>query len=115
MHELSLAQSLLELIRQQAAEHGFARVNLVKLSCGRLSGVEPQALDFAFTCAIPGTLCEAARLELTILPLKLHCFDCDQELAREDGDPTTCPVCGGSRVTVTAGFEELRLLELDVD
>ncbi|NPA25854.1 MAG: hydrogenase maturation nickel metallochaperone HypA [Deltaproteobacteria bacterium] len=115
MHELSLVHSLLELIDEQAAEHGFSRVNLVKLSCGRISGVEPQALKFAFSNTIPGTLCAGARLELDILPLKIHCFDCDREIYSNNADPTTCPDCGGSRVMVCSGFEELQLVELDVD
>jgi len=115
MHELSLVHSLLELIAGQAAEHGFSQVNLVKLSCGRLSGVEPRALEFAFTNTTPGTLCAGARLELDILPLRLYCFDCEKEVLSPTADPTVCPACGGNQVTVCGGLEELRLEELDVD
>ena len=115
MHELSLVHSLLELIGEQATEHEFSRVNLVRLTCGRLSTVEPRALEFAFTQAVPGTLCAGARFELEILPLKIHCFDCDREITCAGGDPTLCPECGGSQVTITAGFEELQLRELDVE
>ena len=115
MHELSLVTSLLEIIAEQAAEHGFERVELVQLSCGRLSGVEPRALEFAFATSRNGTICAEARLELAIRPLKLYCFDCEKELVSDDADPTRCPQCGGSQVTVTGGFEELRLVELEVD
>jgi len=115
VHELSLVQALLQLITDQAAEHGFQRVNRVRLSCGRLAGVEPRALEFAFTTVRDGTLCARARLELETRPLKLYCFDCGQERISETADPTTCPGCGGGQVTITGGFEELRLEELDVD
>ena len=115
VHELSLVQSLLEIIDKQAKEHGFSKVNQVNLSCGRLSSVEPAALDFAFKTLSNNSICDQAQLELTILPLKIHCFDCAQELTCKNADPTICPHCQGDQVTVTEGWQELQLLELDVD
>lgn len=115
VHELSLVQSLLTIIDDQAKEHGFTKVNQVNLSCGRLSSVEPATLDFAFKTLSCNSICDKAQLELTILPLKIHCFDCDQELTCKNADPTTCPHCRGDQVTVTEGWQELQLLELDVD
>ena len=115
MHELSLVQSLLEIIDAQAKEHGFTKVNQVNLSCGRLSSVEPSAFDFAFKTLSNNSICGQARLELTILPLKIYCFDCNQEFTSHDADPTICPHCLGDQVTVSEGWQELQLLELDVD
>ena len=115
MHELSLVQSLLEIIADQAKEHEFNKVNQINLSCGRLSAVEPAALDFAFKTLSRNTICDKAQLKLTILPLKIHCFDCNQEFTSENSDPTICPHCRGDQVTVTEGWQELQLLELDVD
>ncbi|MBN2706534.1 MAG: hydrogenase maturation nickel metallochaperone HypA [Deltaproteobacteria bacterium] len=115
MHELSLVQSLLQLIGEQAAEHGFSRVNEIYLSCGRLSSIEPEALKFAFKTLSEGTLCAQARLELTILPLKVFCFSCEREIECGDADPTRCPLCQGDQVMVSAGFQELKIIEVDVD
>ncbi len=115
VHELSLVQSLLTIIDEQAKEHGFTKVNQVNLSCGRLSSVEPAALDFAFKTLANNSICDQAQMELTILPLKVHCFDCNQEFTSKDADPTICPHCQGDQVTVTEGWQELQLLELDVD
>mgnify|MGYP000178211372 CR=1 FL=1 len=115
MHELSLVQSLLQLIDEQAAKHGFSRVNEIYLSCGRLSSIEPESLKFAFKTLSDGTPCAQAKLQLTILPLKVFCFSCEREIECEDADPTRCPRCQGDQVMVSAGFQELRIIELDVD
>jgi len=115
VHELSLIQSLLTIIDEQAKEHEFTRVNQINLSCGRLSTVEPQALQFAFEAISPATICAGAQLNLTILPLKIHCFTCNREFESETADPTTCPHCRGDQVMITGGRQELQLLELDVD
>ena len=115
MHELSLIQSLLTIIDEHAKQHGFTRVNQVNLSCGRLSSVEPQALDFAFKTLTPSGICAGAQLELTILPMKIHCVTCNQEFASEGADPTSCPHCRGDQIMVTDGWQELQLVELDVD
>lgn len=115
MHEISLVQSLLTIIEEHAKEHGFTKVNQVNLSCGRLSAVEPAALDFAFKALSQNSICNEAQMKLTVLPLKIHCFDCDQEFTSKDADPTSCPNCQGDQVMVTEGWQELQLLELDVD
>ena len=115
MHELSLVQSLLRIIEEHAKEHGFTKVNQVNLSCGRLSSVEPAALSFAFKTLSSNGICNEARLELNILPMKIHCFTCSQEFTSENADPTSCPHCLGDQVMVTGGWQELQLLELDVD
>ncbi len=115
MHELSLIQSLLSIIDEQAKAQNFSRVERITLACGRLSSVEPQALHFAFNAVIPGTICAGAQLELTILPLKIHCFSCGREIECETSDPTRCPRCHGGEVIVIGGCQELQLLELEVD
>lgn len=115
MHELSLVQSLLTIIADNAKEHGFTKVNQVNLSCGRLSAVEPAALEFAFKTLTRSGICAAAKMELEILPLKVHCFDCNREFVSPGSDPTICPQCRGGKVSVADGWQELQLLELDVD
>jgi len=115
MHEISLVQSLLTIIDEHASEHGFTKVNQVNLSCGRLSAIEPQALEFAFKTLTVDGICAGAVLKLEILPLKIHCFSCNREFTSPTGDPTTCPNCRQDQVTVTGGWDELQLIEMDVD
>jgi len=114
MHELSLIQSLLEMVDELGRAKGFKRVHVLRLSFGRLSCVDPQALRFAFDCEAPGTLSAGARLFFDIGPGVLYCFDCerDREMASHD---LRCPVCGGSQVILKGGTEELKLMEMEVD
>ena len=115
MHEISLVQSLLTIIDEHAREHGFTKVNQVSLSCGRLSAIEPQALEFAFKTLTAEGICAEAELKLEILPLKIYCFSCNHEFASPNGDPTICPNCQQDQITVTGGWDELQLIEMDVD
>jgi len=114
MHELYLAESILNIVHDYAQRDGFKKVNEVSLSYGRFSCIEPQALRFAFEIQAKGTEAEGAALEFKILPAVIHCFSClkDLEIKTHTG---ICPGCGGQEVILTAGTEELQILEMDVD
>jgi len=114
MHELSLTLSILNIVQEYAEKHGFNNVNSLKLTFGRLSSVEPSALEFAFEIQSKGTKAEGATLEFLIKPIIIHCSSCDgdQEVETYTG---MCPQCQGTEVLLVAGTEELQLLEMDVD
>ncbi len=46
VHEMALAESVLQLVDQTAAREGARRVRRVVLEIGRLAAVEPDALRF---------------------------------------------------------------------
>lgn len=54
MHELSLCQSAVEIIQQQAEQHGVARVTGVWLEIGALSCVESARFVSALTSPARG-------------------------------------------------------------
>ena len=56
MHELSLADGILQVVEDAAAREAFARVLQLRLEVGKLAGVELQALRFALEAIAPGTL-----------------------------------------------------------
>lgn len=62
MHELGIAQSLVDLVTREVAGRPGARVTAVKVKIGELSGVEPEALRFAFDALKAGTACAGAAL-----------------------------------------------------
>jgi len=68
MHELYLAESIINIISNYAEHNGFKKVNIVFLSCGRLSCIESKTLQFAFDVQAKGTAAEGAVLEFQILP-----------------------------------------------
>ncbi|MEN6475614.1 MAG: hydrogenase maturation nickel metallochaperone HypA [Syntrophaceae bacterium] len=114
MHEMSLTQSMLSIIEEHATRHGFTKVNSVRLSFGKLSSIEPEALKFAFEVLSEGTRAQGARMIFDILPVSIYCMHCEQtsELASYAAH---CPRCGSAEVMLQGGTEELKLIEMDVD
>jgi hydrogenase nickel incorporation protein HypA/HybF len=114
MHELYLAQSILDIVQDYAAKQHFKKVNSVLLSFGRMSCIEPKSLQFAFEVQAKDTTAEKASLDFKILPAVIHCFSCEKDLEVQTYS-AICPNCGGEEVLLTSGTEELRILEMDVD
>lgn len=114
MHELSLISSLLDVVEEYAAKHGFTKVNTLRLSFGRLSCIEPSALEFAFAVQSRGTKADGATLECEILPVVISCLLCEKDYSLPSY-PAVCPACGGMDVVLKGGREELKLIEMDVD
>jgi hydrogenase nickel incorporation protein HypA/HybF len=114
MHELYLAESVLNIVQEYAAKQQFKKVNSIVLSFGRLSCIEPKSLQFAFEVQARETLAEDAALQFKIFPSVLHCFSCGEDLEVEIYEGT-CPRCKGEEVLLVGGTEELQILEMDVD
>jgi hydrogenase nickel incorporation protein HypA/HybF len=113
MHEISIAESLVELIEDEARSRGFQRVKQIGVKIGALGHVEPDALRFCFDAASHGTIAEGARLDLEIVAGKGWCSKCAQAVPIADRYEL-CPGCGQAHVELIAG-DELRLAELEVE
>ena len=112
MHEMSLCESVLQILQDNAKSRGFAKVETVWLEIGGLSGVELEAMRFAFDAVTRGTLADQARLEIIEVPGKAWCMQCcETVLVKQRFD--ACPGCGGYQLQVTGG-EEMRIKELEV-
>ena len=48
MHELSIAEELLEIITARASQEGIRKVEKINLRIGEFSGIMPDSLEFAF-------------------------------------------------------------------
>ena len=113
MHELSLAGGILQLVEDAAQRERFARVKVLRLEAGALSGVEVRALRFALDSLAPGTCLAGARIDIDEAPGQAWCLSCNQSVpiqSRLD----TCPECGSVRLQPTGGTE-LRVVDLLVD
>ena len=113
MHELSIMQSALSLALDQARQAGAARVHTIRLRIGALSGVVPDALEFAFEALTPGTMAEGAQLAIEHVPARFWCAACTQEFQSDDMF-AECPGCHGLSGELRAGREmEVASLEID--
>lgn len=113
MHEVAIAQQMLEAVREAAGRHGDVRVRVVRLRLGALTCVDPETLSFAFEVACRGTVAEGCRLEVEPVPLRVRCRGCGAEGERS-GPVDPCGACGAVGGEVLAG-REIRLTTLDVE
>lgn len=113
MHEMSIAEGLVQLLEEQAVAQAFRRVNAVWLEIGPLAAVEVASLRFCFDAVTRGTLAEGARLTVLELPGLAWCLGCSRQVPiRQRYD--ACPQCGSHHLQVTQG-DELRVKELEVE
>jgi len=112
MHEMSLMESVLEIVEDEAKKAGATSVKAVKLVIGELSHVEPEAMAFCFEAVVRGSMAEGARLEIERTPGRGWCLDCAETVALSERFGA-CPKCGNHRVQMTAG-DDLRVGELEV-
>jgi hydrogenase nickel incorporation protein HypA/HybF len=113
MHELSIMQSALSLALDQARQAGAGRVQVIRLRIGALSGVVPDALEFAFEALKPGTPAQGAELAIERVPARFWCATCRREFQSDDM-LAECPDCHGLSGELRAG-REMELASLEVD
>ena len=108
MHELAIAEGVVDTVTQRLPG---ARITRVHLEIGALSGVVPDSIRFCFDLATEGTPLEGAALEITEPPARCRCRACGTEF-RPDPPIVLCP-CGSADVAVLGG-EELKILSVQV-
>lgn len=112
MHEVSIAQNLLELALQAASEKGIRVVTAVHVRLGALSGVARDVLEFAFDVVVEGTPLAGAKLVIEEVPVKVFCQHCGEERPLAEPFRMRCPACARPAEKVVAGREiELHALE----
>jgi hydrogenase nickel incorporation protein HypA/HybF len=118
MHEMSIAQSILDVVRQYAKGNDHARdgdvpkVKSIRLRIGEMAGVVPESLRFCFEVASEGTAAQGAELLIDEVPIRCRCASCNAEFSVEHF-LFLCPTCGTPDVEVISG-NELDVVELDL-
>jgi hydrogenase nickel incorporation protein HypA/HybF len=104
MHELSIAQDMLDIALRTAAEQGGTRILALNAKIGEWSTVEPDALDFAFEVLRRGTIAEGAELRIERVPIACTCRDCGNSFQPEEGI-LICLRCGSRNLSLDSGRE----------
>lgn len=113
MHELTIANSLVELACAHAVENGAQRVKAISVRMGVLCGIG-RSLYFCFEPASRGSLCEGAVLSIEEVPLSVRCEHCDDVKVPRALYNFRCPDCGYPTPKVVSGREmELVSIELE--
>jgi hydrogenase nickel incorporation protein HypA/HybF len=107
MHELPVAERILNTALQHAAGSEVARILVIHLRIGELSDVEDEWLQRYFDYLSRGTLAEDARLAIERAPIVLSCDSCccSFEIKKEELKHAGCPECGESRCRLISGRE----------
>ena len=113
MHELSIAESLIEMAESAAADAGATGITSLHLRLGAISGVVPDALFFCFDIAAKDTLAEGATLEIETVPVIVHCPTCEADVTLPNTQRFRCPACDTPTPQIVQG-RELQLVSLQV-
>jgi hydrogenase nickel incorporation protein HypA/HybF len=112
MHELAIAQNILEIVRQSVPEEQAAAVRCIRIRVGQLSGVVPDSLDFCFNAIISETEMQKAGLAIEHLPTISLCRDCAHRFQIDDL-VFLCPACKSSNLELISG-KELEVVEIEL-
>jgi hydrogenase nickel incorporation protein HypA/HybF len=85
----------------------------VHLKVGAFSGVDANALLFAWELACEGTPFERSRLDIEVVPLVIHCAVCRQDRTPPSLSQLCCPQCETPSDTIVTG-RELEVVSLEV-
>ena len=113
MHELGIANSLLQLAREEAQRHPGARIRRLRVRIGELSGVNADALSFGFEVLARDSGLTGLTLDIEYAPRQQHCPACDHTFVVRDYD-ITCPACGAAETKFASG-DELEVVSLEMD
>ncbi len=86
MHEMAIAESILQIIEQELEKNNCTKLNVVHVRYGTLSQIVGEALQFCFEAVIKDGPYEGARLELEEVDLVLRCGSCEQEFRPSYGE-----------------------------
>ena len=112
MHEVSLMEQTLAIAFAHAGRQNASKIHWLKMRIGAISGVVPEALQFAFDVVTEGTIAQGAKLEIEMVPVTCFCPKCDVEF-KPDRLFYECPQCGSLSSKIVTG-KEIELTSLEV-
>ncbi len=92
MHEMAVAQDLLDVITREARKQSAWPV-AATMSCGQLNAINDEVLSFALEAIAKGTVCEGITLRVEHKPMQARCGQCESAFAVSLAD-MRCPHCG---------------------
>lgn len=106
MHELAVAQALVEQVEAVITQHGATQASMIRVRIGPLAGVVPALLASAFPLAAAGSRAEHAELDLVASPVKVRCQTCGAE-TEAAMNRLLCGACDDWHTQVISGDELL--------
>jgi hydrogenase nickel incorporation protein HypA/HybF len=111
VHELAIAESLLEIVLEEGRRHDLQKVTIIRLQIGAMAAVVPEALMFSFEMVSQNTIVSGASLEIESLPVVARCSICEMNFEVEN-QVFLCTRCGQPTLELISG-RELSLVNLE--
>ncbi|MCX7942935.1 MAG: hydrogenase maturation nickel metallochaperone HypA [Deltaproteobacteria bacterium] len=112
MHELSIAQSIVECLRTEIGEKTFSKIEVIRMEIGRLAGVSVESLEFSLKVLL-GKRSEIRILDAKIVEPEVRCYSCKKVYLPEDMI-WICPFCGDVRAELIKG-NEIKVIDVEVN
>ena len=113
MHEMALAEGILDIALDYAKQNDAKKINEIGLLIGEMSGVEIESLTFSFDMIVKNTIAEGAALKIKHVPLMGKCSKCGKAFHIEHYD-FWCPECKDGVLKTISGREmQVEYLEVD--
>lgn len=113
MHEMGIANSVLEAVRTEMLRYPGTYPTKVGVRIGEMTAVDEEALRFCFHAISRETDLESLMLEVEFCPRRHSCLVCGHEFAVQNYD-FRCPRCA-SLETHCCGGDELELAYVEVE
>ena len=113
MHELGIANSILEGVDAEVRRRPGVRPLKVGVRVGELAGLDPDALRFAFEALTIDTPLAGLELDIEYRASRSRCRDCSHEFEVRNFE-LLCPACGSLSTERISG-DELEFAYLEIE
>ncbi len=113
MHELPVAEQLLEIALRHGESSGARKITSLNLVIGQLSSIVDDSVAFYWEMIAEDTIASGSTLHFDRLPVELVCLDC-QTSYTPIGEDFACPNCKSLHVKVRSG-EEFYLESIEIE
>jgi len=112
MHEIGLAQNVIDIVEQEMDRHGVEKLAAIHLAVGAMSCVVPEQMTSCFEILTENSRLAGTKLKMKMVPITYRCTVCHKEFTSE-GITVNCPFCRSGHPELIAG-RELRIEYLEV-
>jgi hydrogenase nickel incorporation protein HypA/HybF len=113
MHELSVAQNIIEIVKENIPENELGNVKTIFLEVGEFSGIVSDSLQYCFDVIKSDTPLGNSKMEIKKIPFVLYCNKCKSETTNNMGI-RLCEKCGGYDTKIISGTD-MQITNVEID
>jgi hydrogenase nickel incorporation protein HypA/HybF len=109
MHELSMAQGIINSVIETAEANNATEVNEVVIEIGKLALINPEQLSFMVDVLSENTIVKKANFKINEIPVEIECPECNFKGNAETDEldhyapMVECPKCENKRISILNG------------